>query len=188
MLFLGTTVLILFDLSYLSRFWTQFEAWLSMQFATPSGLKSAVGTKNARYHIVCIEAAAGLAELYTKALVDIWATKTPQQAFDILCKPDVTVTNQSDKRDQLPKIMALDVTVQDAFQAVDAQLQQRVAASAEAAERAKAELEAFERDKGVKAGDDYPLRKAATQMEREAGAARAAQETHALAIKPARAR
>ena len=31
MLYLGTTVLILLDLSYVSRFWTQFEAWLSMQ-------------------------------------------------------------------------------------------------------------------------------------------------------------
>ena len=159
MLYLGTTVLILFDLSYSSRFWTQFEAWLSMQFATPSGLKSAVGTKKARYHIVCIHNAT---ELYTKALTDQWANKTPQQAFDILSKPDVTVTNQKDKEKQLPKITALDATVQDAFQAVDAQLQQRVAASAEAAERAKAELEAFERDKGVKAGDDDPLLLTAT--------------------------
>jgi hypothetical protein len=118
MLYLGTTVLILFDLSYLSRFWTQFEAWLSMQFATPNGLKSAVGTKNARYHIVCIQNAAAQAELYTKALVDTWANKTPQQAHDILSKPDVTVTNQSDKLKQLPKIMKLDATMQGAFQAV----------------------------------------------------------------------
>ena len=36
MLFLGTTVLILYDLSYASRFWTQFEAWLGMQFAKGS--------------------------------------------------------------------------------------------------------------------------------------------------------
>jgi hypothetical protein len=153
-----------------------------MQFPTPSGLKSAVGTKNARYHIVCIQNAAAQAELYTKALTDQWANKTPQQAFDILSKPDVTVTNQSDKRDQLPKIKALDMRVQGAFQAVDAQLHQRVAVSAEAAARAKAELDAFERDKGVKADDDDPLRKAAAQMEREAAAARAAQESHALAI------
>ena len=141
MLYLGTTVLILFDLSYLSRFWTQFEAWLSMQFATPNGLKSAVGTKNARYHIVCIQGAAAQDELYRKALVDTWATKTPQQAFDFLSKPDVTVTNQSDKQGQLPKIKALDVTVQGAFQAIDAKLQQRVVANAGAVEaRTQVEL------------------------------------------------
>lgn len=31
LLYLGTRVLVLADISYLSRFWTQFEAWLSMQ-------------------------------------------------------------------------------------------------------------------------------------------------------------
>jgi hypothetical protein len=122
MLYLGTTVLILFDLSYLSRFWTQFEAWLSMQFATPDGLKSAVGTKHARYHIVCIQNAAAQADAFAKVLTDQWATKTPQEAFDFLSKPDVTVTNQSDKEGQLPKIMALDARVQGAFQRIDAQL------------------------------------------------------------------
>jgi hypothetical protein len=135
-----------------------------MQFATPNGLKSAVGTKNARYHIVCIHAAAVQAELYRKVLVDIWANRTPQQAFNFLSNPDVKVTNESDKHSQLPKIKALNKPVQDAFQSVDAQLQQRVAASAEAAARAKAELEAFERDKGEKAGDDDPLRKAAMRV------------------------
>ena len=51
-LYLGTTVLILLDLSYVSRFWTQFESWLAMQFAMPDGLKPAVGTKNERHHVV----------------------------------------------------------------------------------------------------------------------------------------
>ncbi len=122
MLYLGTSVLILYDLPYASRFWTQFEAWLSMQFATPNGLKSAVGTQNVRYHIVCIRSAAAQAEAHTKMLVDTWATKTPREAFDFLSKPDVMVTNQSDKEVVLPKILALDATVRGAFQAVDAQL------------------------------------------------------------------
>jgi hypothetical protein len=37
-LYLGCSVLILLDLSYLSRFWTQFEAWLSFQVPSPDGL------------------------------------------------------------------------------------------------------------------------------------------------------
>mgnify|MGYP002840889385 CR=1 FL=1 len=37
-----------------------------------------------------------------------WEDKTPQQAFDILSKPDITVTNQSDKDVQLPKLLQLD--------------------------------------------------------------------------------
>ena len=38
LLYLGMRVLILLDLSYMSRFWTQFEAWLSMQQCTTRGL------------------------------------------------------------------------------------------------------------------------------------------------------
>ena len=198
MLYLGTTVLILYDLSYVSRFWTQFEAWLSMQFATPNGLKSAVDTKNARCHIVCIQNAAAQDELYRKALVDTWAKKTPQQAFDFLSKPDVTVTNASDKRNQLPKIKALDATVQGAFLAIDAQLLQRVAASAGAVERAKAALQKGEREcheATARAEAEFraakeraeakvvPLAEVMTRTEGEAAAARAAKEMHALAIK-----
>jgi hypothetical protein len=97
MLYLGTQVLILLDLSYVSRFWTQFEAWLSMQFATPDGLKSAVGTQSTRHHIVAIQNAAAQSDMFTKMLLDQWATKTPDEAFEFLSKPDVTVTNKSDK-------------------------------------------------------------------------------------------
>ena len=182
MLYLGTQVLILLDLSYVSRFWTQFEAWLSMQFATPDGLKSAVGTQNTRHHIVAIQNAAAQSDVFTKILIDQWATKTPQQAFEFLSKPDVTVTNQSDKEGQLPKIKSLGETVQGAFKALGAQLQQRVAASEEEAARAKAALEAFEVENDVKAGENNPLKAAATRAEREAAAARAGNETHRQAI------
>ena len=41
LLYVGLNVLILLDLSTLSRFWTQFEAWLSMQMATVRGLEPA---------------------------------------------------------------------------------------------------------------------------------------------------
>ena len=113
MLYLGTTVLILVDLSYVSRFWTQFEAWLSMQFATPQGLKSAVGTPNARHHIIPIQNAAAQADMFRKMLVDQWANTTPLEAFEFLSKPDVTVTNQSDKDMQLPKILKFDGWVKE---------------------------------------------------------------------------
>ena len=112
-----------------SRFWTQFEAWLSMQHATPGGLKSAVGTSNQRHHIVCIQNAKAQAELYTKVLVDGWTDKTPQEVHGILSKPDVTVTNQADKDGQLPKIMRLDQTVQQAFSSIDVELSQQVCVS-----------------------------------------------------------
>jgi len=41
LLYIGCSVLILQELSYMSRFWTQFEAWCSMQQAGPHGLEPA---------------------------------------------------------------------------------------------------------------------------------------------------
>ena len=41
---------------------------------------------------------------YLKAM---WANKKPQQAHDLLAHPDITVTNQGDKDEQLPKIQNL---------------------------------------------------------------------------------
>ena len=183
MLYLGTSVLILLDLSYVSRFWTQFEAWLSMQFATPKGLKPAVGTKNARHHVVCIQNAAAQSELYSKALVDNWAKKTPEEAHDFLSKPDVTVTNQSDKDGQLPKIKGLDETAKGAFNILGQQHEQRVAASAAAAKSAKAELDKFEKANDAKTGKSNPLFMAAKETEAEAESARQAKDKHAQAIK-----
>jgi len=97
-LYLGATVLILLELSYISRFWTQFEAWLSMQFATPKGLVPCNLTSDLmRFHIQCIHnAPAELADI----LLNMWYSKSPEDAHDILSRADVTVTNASDKEER----------------------------------------------------------------------------------------
>lgn len=46
--------------------------------------------------------------ILVSALRAMWANKTPEDAFEILKQGDVTVTNQSDKEQQLPKIMLFD--------------------------------------------------------------------------------
>lgn len=103
-LFLGASVLILLDYEYLSRFWTQFEAWLSMQIATETGLVSAPERKR-RCSIVCIH---GAAEAYKRALVEQWSNCNAMKAHEMLSAPSVKVTNMSDKLVQLPKIVLLD--------------------------------------------------------------------------------
>jgi len=175
MLYLGTQVLILLDLSYVSRFWTQFEAWLSMQFATPNGLRSAVGNpRNKRHHIAAIQNAAEQAELHKRMLIQSWADKTPQQAFEFLSKPDVTVTNQSDKDGQLPKIKSLGETVQSAFKVFDSQLQQQVTAAEGQALRAQAALEAWEAENQEALSRGAAAKSAVADAERELIAAREA--------------
>lgn len=111
-LYASTTVLLLVDLSYISRFWTQLEAWLAVQVATPHGLRS--DPRAPRMHAVPLYNA-------TRALIacvyEMWASRTPWQVVHVLGHPDVTVTNASDKDQQLTRLLALDDRVRNAWSA-----------------------------------------------------------------------
>ena len=48
LLYIGCSALLLVDGSYQSRFWTQCEAWFSMQTCTATGLIPAVGAAKRR--------------------------------------------------------------------------------------------------------------------------------------------
>ena len=113
LLYLGTRVLILLDLSYIGRFWTLFEAWLSMQTVHSEGLKPAT-LEQQRFDIVPIH---GANKITGESLKSMWAERTPQEAYDLLSEPDVSVTNQSDKEIQLEKLLLLDDEVREATQA-----------------------------------------------------------------------
>ena len=103
-LYIGCSVLVLLDLSYLSRFWTQFEAWLSLQLVVEGGGLQAATSDSTRTEIVPIyNGTEDACDLLRKT----WANQTPEKAHDILAMPDVTVTNQGDKDMQLPKILSL---------------------------------------------------------------------------------
>ena len=112
-IYIGMRVLILLDMSYMSRFWTQTESWMSMQDASTSGLATASEGRR-RYTIVPLHnASAAIAN----AMVEMWAGKSAQEAHDILAQPDVLVTNQSDKERQLPKVLKLNETIKKALEA-----------------------------------------------------------------------
>merc|ERR1711920_1144890 len=115
MIYLGATVLILYDLQYSCRFWTQFEAWLSMQVATQHGLKSAVGTDKERHHIVPLHSCAKEPRRHKDLLESTWAGQTPADAHMQLSSKDIEVTNQSDKQNQLPKIKKLNQSVKGSY-------------------------------------------------------------------------
>ena len=112
LLYLGCSVLCLIDISYLSRFWTQFEAWLSMQAADSTGLHPAPEGRQ-RHTFKCIHNATKGNE--DEKLRQMWATRKPAEAKELLAMPDVTVTNASDKETQLVKIAKLDEEAQAVF-------------------------------------------------------------------------
>ena len=88
LLYLGCMVLILMERSYLSRFWTQFEAWLAFQTATSRGLVSSAPHER-RVHIEVLFGASGH---LANSLIEEWADCTADKAYDILNNPDVSVT------------------------------------------------------------------------------------------------
>ena len=104
LLYLFCSVLILLDSSYMSRFWTQFEAFLSFRKVTANGLDS-TSEEERRDTIICIHNANPKYD--PPKLRDMWGDKTAEQAYAILEKPDVKVTNQKDKQIQLPKLKKL---------------------------------------------------------------------------------
>jgi hypothetical protein len=103
-LFLGSRVLILCDRTYTTRFWTLFEAWISMQMATVDGLVPAPREKR-RCDIVPIHLASSVTASELETLV---AGKSLDQVYAMLDSPDIQVTNQKDKGQQLAKLLALD--------------------------------------------------------------------------------
>mmetsp|Transcript_28045 Transcript_28045/g.94207 ORF Transcript_28045/g.94207 Transcript_28045/m.94207 type:complete len:913 (+) Transcript_28045:106-2844(+) len=111
LLYLGSSVLILQELSYMSRFWTQFEAWCSMQEACDEGLRPAPAERR-RCVVVPIHLAT---EALAVELVRMWAGRSVDEAIETLASPDVTVTNQSDKELQLYKLRELDSLVREAI-------------------------------------------------------------------------
>jgi hypothetical protein len=85
----------------------QFEAWLSFQKATAHGLVGASANER-RCTVRCIHNAPASQEVQ---LVSMWSGMTAQAAHAVLSKPDVVVTNQSDKDTQLPKLLSLNRNV-----------------------------------------------------------------------------
>lgn len=112
LLYLGTQVLVLLDLSYLGRFWTQFEAWLSMQVVSVHGLMPAPNKATMRCTICPI---LGANSNMADGLLAMWSARSPREAHDLLANDDVSVTNQSDKEVQLLKILELDAEVKTAL-------------------------------------------------------------------------
>ena len=82
---------------------TQFEAWLSMQSASEHGLRPAT-MQEQRF---TIETIMNGNSILAQSLCAMWANKIPEEAYEVLANADVTVTNQSDKDKQLPKLYAL---------------------------------------------------------------------------------
>ena len=80
------------------------------------GLQAATSDNTRAVIVPIYNAAQGI----TSELQSLWADKTPTKAHELLSKPDVTVTNQSDKEAQLPKILKMNDEVKGVMEGAPA--------------------------------------------------------------------
>ena len=103
-LYLCFNVLILLDNSFVSRFWCLFEAWLSMQEVKDGVGCEAAAPEDRRCTIAPVHNATPFLQ---SALEDMWSKRKPEEVYLTLHKPDIEVTNGSDKTTQLKKVLEL---------------------------------------------------------------------------------
>jgi len=113
-LFLSMSVLVIFDFQYVGRFWTSYEAWLSMQQASSDGLSPATDG-SLRFTVQCVGAAERLGEHYAEALRKTWHDRSTEGVIAELSNDDISVTNPHDKDQQLEKLRFLPELVRKTF-------------------------------------------------------------------------
>ena len=157
LLYLCANVLIFLDQKYMGRFWTQYEAFLAFHKVTSDGIVEKTREEiRERVTIIEMGAAAASGGSLAKSLIDTWHHKTVAEAVAILRKPDVEVTNKSDKILLLSKLPGLEEYVkarvaeieQEERAALEAQVQhakdltqQKAAADAQARADAETRME-----------------------------------------------
>lgn len=107
MLYVGCQVLVLLDMTYLSRFWTMYEAWLSRLKPAPSGLQLARGVDALRCEVIPIMSAS---EAFCNALIENIDNHMKSAAFaaEDFRSDDISVTNAFVKEKQLARAGGLD--------------------------------------------------------------------------------
>ena len=109
-LYLGCNVLCIVDNNYSTRFWTNYEAWLSMRKASHKGLVSIANDEDKRCTIKCIMNASDEDRM---KLIKRWSGASVVEVAEKLRENDILVTNMKDKADQLASALAIDQEVQD---------------------------------------------------------------------------
>ena len=81
------------------------EAWSAMKMVSAGGVRTATADER-RFAIICIHNADP--KFDEPGLIELLATKTPDEMHAILAKPDINITNSSDKEKLLPHVQKTD--------------------------------------------------------------------------------
>ena len=115
-LYITGRVIIFLDQKYMGRFWTQYEAFLSLHATTPIGIQpKTLEDIQRRVKIIEMGAATAAGGQLKAALVATWHNKTVEEAVSVLNQPDVEVMMKADKDTLLPKLGQLAENVESFF-------------------------------------------------------------------------
>ena len=101
--FLCGSCLLLVDGGYCARFWTQYEAWLSLQKASAAGIVDARTRERCHVRLLHEEP-----EFMATLLIEMWKLKPAGQAGVVLRSPLVPAARAADKEEQLGELARLD--------------------------------------------------------------------------------
>ncbi|CAK0830364.1 unnamed protein product [Prorocentrum cordatum] len=104
-IFLGCTVIVLYERIYNQRFWPNVECWIATKMVTEDGLVPATEDR-LRLKVHGIESAKELN--CTVIVLDSWHHADAQTAIHILSQKDILVTNAKDKEINLRVVGSLD--------------------------------------------------------------------------------
>lgn len=90
-------LILMFDQTYMERFWPQLESWLACSSGSLNEGLTPTPPQKLRCAIDCLR---GTPEWYSHALVNRWGSSNSHRATETLMQPWVRVTNQSDKEIQ----------------------------------------------------------------------------------------
>jgi hypothetical protein len=106
-IFLGCTVIVLYERIYNQRFWPNVECWISTKMPTEDGLMPA-SEERLRMQVYGIESQSGKDDISRAYVLEMWHAADAQQAIHDLAKNDILVTNARDKEVNLKVVGSLD--------------------------------------------------------------------------------
>jgi hypothetical protein len=106
-IFLGCTVIVLYERIYNQRFWPNVECWISTKMPTEDGLAPA-SEDRLRMQVHGINSADGHDKASRMYLLGTWHNADAPEAIQALARNDILVTNARDKEVNLKVVASLD--------------------------------------------------------------------------------
>ena len=117
-IFLGCTVIVLYERIYNQRFWPNVECWIATKMPSKEGLVPAT-EPHLRIRVLGIRSARANDSANRAFLLDTWHSASTLDVIKSLSADDILVTNQKDKEINLKVVASLDSQIRNIYTSYD---------------------------------------------------------------------